>query len=44
LLGRAWTLPEETRSLREAGFASIQSDDDFLGILPGTILILAEKK
>jgi ubiquinone/menaquinone biosynthesis C-methylase UbiE len=42
--GECWTLSEYTRWLKDAGFASIESHADIPGTMPGTTLILAEKK
>ncbi|MGH7766854.1 MAG: methyltransferase [Candidatus Binatia bacterium] len=42
--GECWTLSEYTRWLKEAGFVSIESHADIPGTMPGTTLIVAEKK
>jgi ubiquinone/menaquinone biosynthesis C-methylase UbiE len=42
--GECWTLSEYTRWLKDAGFSSIKSHADIPGTMPGTTLILAEKK
>ena len=42
--GECWTLSQYTGWLKEAGFASIQNHGDIPATLPGTTLILAEKK
>lgn len=41
--GECWTLPEYSRWLKAAGFASVESHGDIPGTLPGTTLILAAK-
>jgi len=42
--GECYTLSEYSRWLKDAGFASIESHGDIPNSLPGTTLILAEKK
>ena len=42
--GECWTLSQYTEWLKQAGFASIRSHADIPDTLPGTTLILAEKK
>jgi len=42
--GECWTLSEYTRWLKSAGFASIESHADIPNTMPGTTLIVAEKK
>lgn len=42
--GECWTLSQYTAWLKEAGFSSIQNHTDLLNTMPGTTLILAEKK
>lgn len=42
--GECWTLSEYSRWLKNAGFVSIKSHADIPNTLPGSTLILAEKK
>ncbi len=42
--GECWTLSQYSRWLEDAGFGSIKSHGDIPDSLPGTTLILAEKK
>jgi len=42
--GECWTLSQYTQWLKEAGFTSIQSHGDIPNTMPGTTLIVAEKK
>ncbi len=42
--GECYTLSEYTRWLKNTGFASVQSHTDLPNSMPGTTLILAEKK
>jgi ubiquinone/menaquinone biosynthesis C-methylase UbiE len=42
--GECWTLSEYTRWLKDAGFASIESHADIPSAMPGTTLIIADKK
>jgi len=42
--GECWTLSQYTEWLKEAGFSSIQTHSDIPNTMPGTTLIVAEKK
>ncbi|HEY1266011.1 MAG TPA: methyltransferase [Candidatus Binatia bacterium] len=42
--GECWTLSQYTDWLKQAGFASVESHADLPSTMPGTHLILAEKK
>lgn len=42
--GECYTLSEYTRWLKDTGFASVQSHTDLPNTMPGTTLIVAEKK